>query len=83
MSKVVIVNRQPHDDAILYINPIERMSKFKYLGSILKWDSDREVKIKAAMTKAILTWPYKSISCGDAPESQIMCYQMLYMDTVI
>jgi hypothetical protein len=35
------------------------------------------------MTKAILTWPYKSISCGDAPESQIMCYQMLYMDTVI
>jgi hypothetical protein len=55
MSKVVIVNRQPHDDAILYINPIERMSKFKYLGSILKWDSDREVKIKAAMTKAILT----------------------------
>jgi len=35
---------------------IERTSIFKYLSSMLddKWDSDKEIKIKAAMTKAII-----------------------------
>jgi len=35
--KLMIISHQSHDNVILYINDqsIERMSKFKYLGSTL------------------------------------------------
>jgi len=35
---------------------IERTNIFKYISSMLddKWDSDKEIKIKAAITKAII-----------------------------
>jgi len=36
-TKLMIISCQSHDNVILYINdqPIEKTSKFKYLGSIL------------------------------------------------
>jgi len=54
-TKLMIVSRQPYDNAILCINnqPIEKISKFKYLDSTFndKWDSNEEVKIRTAIAK--------------------------------
>lgn len=55
-TKLMIVSRQPHDNADLYIdnNQIERVNKFKYLGTTLndRWDNDEEVKIRIATARS-------------------------------
>lgn len=55
-TKLMIVSRQPHENAHLYIDnmQIERVNKFKYLGTTLndKWDNDDEVKIRVAIARS-------------------------------
>jgi len=51
----MIVSRQPNDNKELYIdnNQIERVNKFKYLGTTLndKWDNDKEIKVRIATAR--------------------------------
>jgi len=82
--KLIIVSRQPHDDAVLYINnqPIKRTNKFKYLSSTLndKLNSDEKVKIRMAIAKTIFAKFHKYLyDRGSASKFQIASYQMLYM----
>jgi len=78
----MIMNRQRHDNTILYINdqPIEKTSKCKYLGSIFsdKWDSSGEVKIRMAMAKSPLL-DLISISCSRRCLCLRLCNQILHV----